>query len=71
MVCNVPVFCKDEGDRNQLGVWIDSDLIVEKKQQKKQLKSKKNKTRDNFNYKIFATLKISTGAYCTHISKLH
>ena len=29
MVCNVPVSCKAYRDRNQLGVWLDSDLIFE------------------------------------------
>ena len=29
VVCNVPVSCKANGDRNQLGAWLDSDLIVE------------------------------------------
>ena len=27
---NVPVSCKANRDRNQLGAWLDSDLIVEK-----------------------------------------
>ena len=27
MVCNVPVSCKANGDRNQLGASVDSDLI--------------------------------------------
>ena len=30
MVCNIPVSCKANGDRNQLEVWLDSELIVEK-----------------------------------------
>ena len=29
MVCNVPVSCKANGDRNQLGAWLGSHLIVE------------------------------------------
>ena len=29
MVCNVPVSCKANRERNQLGPWLDSDLIVE------------------------------------------
>ena len=29
MVCNVPVSCKANIERNQLGVWLDSDLIAE------------------------------------------
>ena len=30
MVCSVPpVSCKAKGDKNQLGAWLDSDLIVE------------------------------------------
>ena len=29
VVRNVPVSCKANRDRNQLGVWLDSDLIVE------------------------------------------
>ena len=28
VVCNVPVSRKDKGDRNQLGLWLDSGLIV-------------------------------------------
>ena len=28
-VCNVPVCCKANGDRNQLGAWLDSDPNVE------------------------------------------
>ena len=27
VVCNVPVSCKVNGDRNQLEAWLDSDLI--------------------------------------------
>ena len=26
VVCNVPVPCKANGDRKQLGAWLDSDL---------------------------------------------
>ena len=26
--CNVPVSCKAFGDRNQLGAWLDNDLIA-------------------------------------------
>ena len=26
VVCNVPISCKAKGDRNELGVWLDSDL---------------------------------------------
>ena len=29
MVCNVPVSAKANGNRNQLGAWLDSGLIVE------------------------------------------
>ena len=29
MVCNVPLSCKTNRDRNQIGAWLDSDLIVE------------------------------------------
>ena len=29
MVCNVPVSAKANGNRNQLGAWLDSVLIVE------------------------------------------
>ena len=29
LVCNVPVSCKTNADRNQLGAWLDSGLIVE------------------------------------------
>ena len=28
MVCNVPISSKANGDRNQLGAWLDSDLII-------------------------------------------
>ena len=28
MVWSVPVSCKANGDRNQSGAWLDSDLIV-------------------------------------------
>ena len=29
VVCNVSVSCKANKDRNQLGAWIDSDLVDE------------------------------------------
>ena len=29
VVCNVSVSCKANGDRNQLGAWLDTDLIAE------------------------------------------
>ena len=29
MVCNVPVSCIANRDRNQMGAWLDSDLIIE------------------------------------------
>ena len=28
MVFNDPVSCKANGERNQLGAWLDSDLII-------------------------------------------
>ena len=29
VVYNVPFSCKANGDRNQFGAWLDSDVIVE------------------------------------------
>ena len=29
VICNVPVSCKSNGDRNHLRAWLDSDLLVE------------------------------------------
>ena len=32
MVCNVPVSCTADEDRNQLGAWLDSDTTAEYKE---------------------------------------